>query len=188
MADDEARLIERAKKDANAFGELYERYVAQIYSYIYYRMGNHYDAEDLTSKTFFRALSHLGRYDDRGVPFGAWLYRIAHNLVANWHRDRGRRRILGLNESLVLGEGETAPERWAEAREDKRALLGVVGCLDPRRQQLLILKFVEELSNAKIGEIMGCTEGAIKSLYYRTLMELRDKFRQQGSMGEHVED
>jgi RNA polymerase sigma-70 factor (ECF subfamily) len=187
VADDETRLIERAKKDANAFGELYEKYVAQIYSYIYYRTGNHHDAEDLTSKTFFRALSHMGRYHDRGVPFGAWLYRIAHNLVANWHRDRGRRRIQGLNESLVLGETGSAPERWAQAREDKRALLRVVDCLDPRRQELLILKFVEGLSNAKIGEIMGCTEGAVKSLYYRTLMELREKLRQQESIAENIE-
>ena len=174
MVEDEAGLIERAKRDAAAFGELYEKYVDRIYNYIYYRTGSRPDAEDLTSKTFFRALSHLESYDNRGVPFGAWLYRIAHNLVANWHRDRGRRQLLHFNESLVLGDSDIGPERRAEDLEDRRDLLKAIGRLDSRRQELLILKFIEGFSNARIGEVMGCTEGAIKSLYHRTLLELRE--------------
>src|SRR5512138_1592934 len=97
---DDAQLAEWAKDDATAFGELYERYVKKIYNYVYYRTGNHHDAEDLTSRVFFRALGHIGNYTDRGVPFSAWLYRIAHNLIANWHRDRGRQRVLPLDDYM----------------------------------------------------------------------------------------
>ncbi len=80
----DAELVELAKHDKDAFGELYERYVRKIYNYIYYRTGSHHDAEDLAARVFFRAMAHIENYTERGVPFQAWLYRIAHNLVAEW--------------------------------------------------------------------------------------------------------
>jgi len=80
----EDRLIELAKGDAEAFGELYQRHVDRIYNYVFYRTGNVADAEDLTARTFHQALGSIHRYVDQGVPFAAWLYRIAHNLVANY--------------------------------------------------------------------------------------------------------
>jgi RNA polymerase sigma-70 factor (ECF subfamily) len=172
----DTELIERAKADRNAFGEIYERYAERIYRYIYYRVGNTSDAEDLTSRVFFRAMAHVESYEDRGVPFQAWLYRIAHNLVANHHRDKGRRKIIPLEE--YISGGFTAsidgPERATEEREEQERLMVAVRKLPEERQQLLWLKFVERLSNAEIGEMMGRTEGAIKSLYHRTLLALRD--------------
>src|SRR5258705_2919516 len=78
---DENSLVEHAKVDAAAFGELYQRYVARIYNYASYRTRNHHDAEDVTARVFQRALQHIPSYIDRGIPFSAWLYRIAHNLV-----------------------------------------------------------------------------------------------------------
>ena len=81
-------LAKASNGDKDAFGILYQRYVKRIYNYVYYRTGNQHDAEDITARVFFRAMRHIGNYTDRGVPFSAWLYRIAHNLVANWHRDR----------------------------------------------------------------------------------------------------
>lgn len=173
----DACLIERARTDPAAFGILYERYVDRIYSYVYYRTGNHADAEDLTAKTFYRAMQHIHHYQERGLPFSAWLYRIAHNLVANWHRDRAKRQMVSLDElhSLTVGEG---PERAAERRERTETLLQVIRSLPPERQELLILKFVEHLSNAEIGKIMGRSEGAIKSLYHRTLLSLRERYEQ----------
>ncbi|MBZ0307410.1 MAG: RNA polymerase subunit sigma-24, partial [Anaerolineae bacterium] len=72
---DDANLVVLAKTDKGAFGELYERYVSRIYNYIYYRTSNHYEAEDLTAKVFMRAMGHIRNYDERGVPFSAWLYR-----------------------------------------------------------------------------------------------------------------
>lgn len=173
-AVDDAQLVEWAKDDSVAFGELYTRYVKKIYNYVYYRTGNHQDAEDLTSRVFFRAMAHIENYTDRGVPFSAWLYRIAHNLVANWHRDRGRKRVIPLDDYLVSGLGSDAPEAVTESQEEEALLLQSIRDLPEDRQQLLILKFVERLSNAEIGEIMDRTEGAIKSLYHRTLLSLRD--------------
>jgi RNA polymerase sigma-70 factor (ECF subfamily) len=175
LADlEEAELIELAKAEPEAFGELYQRHVKRIYNYIFYRTGNHHDAEDLTSRVFHRALQHIDNYVDRGVPFSAWLYRIAHNLVANWHRDRRRRKIIPLDDFVLRGMRSEAPEVIAEDREERKQLLEAIRGLPADRQQLLILKFVEHLSNLEIGQIMGRSEGAIKSLYHRTLIALRD--------------
>jgi RNA polymerase sigma-70 factor (ECF subfamily) len=168
-------LARGAAKDPKAFGELYNRHVRRIYNYIYYRTGNHHDAEDLTARVFHRALRHVPNFQDKGVPFSAWLYRIAHNLVANWHRDRSRRPVLPLEDQVVIADVDDLPESEAIAEEERRMLLDAVRNLPPERQQVLILKFVERLSNAEIGEIMGRTEGAIKSLYHRTLNALREE-------------
>lgn len=174
---EERELVILAKTDRDAFGELYERYVTKIYNYIYYRTSNQHDAEDLTARVFFRAISHIENYVDKGVPFQAWLYRIAHNLVANWHRDRGRRRIIPLDEFVVSSLSSDAPDHHAEDSEERDRLMAAIKRLPQDRQQLLVLKFVEHLSNAEIGEIMDRTEGAIKSLYHRTLTTLRDDLK-----------
>jgi len=173
QAPDDLDLIRRAASDPEAFGELYIRYVRRIYSYIYYRTGDHQEAEDLTARVFQRAMHHIGRYRDQGVPFSAWLYRIAHNLVANWHRDRSRRQIVPLDERILASGTSSHPEVATVLREEQRQVLELVRTLPLDRQELLILKFVEQLSNAEIGHVMGKTEGAIKSLYHRTLSSLR---------------
>lgn len=172
---DELLLINRAKTDKEAFGQLYELYVDRIYSYVYYRVGNSADAEDLTARIFVRAMQHIPTYEDQGVPFSAWLYRIAHNLIANWHRDRSRRKIISLEDIAQWHVQEESPEFTAQLMEDKTALLKAIRRLPTDRQELLILKFVEHLSNAEIGDIMGRSEGAIKSLYHRTLLSLREE-------------
>lgn len=178
--ESDSALIAHAQEDPEAFGLLYERYVGRIYNYIYYRTGNHQDAEDLTARTFHRALKHLSRYVDRGAPFSAYLYRIAHNAVANWYRDRSRRQIISLDE-LVMGTlKREGPASLAEEREEQALLLRAVRQLPPERQQLLILKFVEHMRNAEIAQVMGRTEGAIKSLYHRTLVALREELDESG--------
>ncbi|MFN2127616.1 MAG: RNA polymerase sigma factor [Anaerolineales bacterium] len=161
--------------DRQAFGLLYERYVSKIYSYVYYRTGNRNDAEDLTERVFYRALRHIGNYDNRGLPFSAWLYRIAHNLVANWHRDNSRRKEIQLDESIISTNTQFHPENEMLFSEEQQILMDLVRSFPPERQQLLLLKYVEHLSNAEIGKIMGRTEGAIKSLYHRTLLILREE-------------
>jgi len=172
---DESALIAQARDDQEAFGQLYERYAQRIYQYIYYRTGSEADAEDLAAKTFMRAWQHIGAYDDRGVPFSAWLYRIAHNLVANWHRDRSRRKVISLEDLSRWQVNEDGPEASALWAEDRAALLNAIRRLPGDRQELLALKFVEHLSNAEIGAVMGRSEGAIKSLYHRTLLSLREE-------------
>ncbi len=172
---DEMALASAAQGDKQAFSVLYERYVSRIYNYIYYRTGNAYDAEDLTERVFYRAMGHIEVYQNRGVPFSAWLYRIAHNLVANWHRDNSRRQEVSLEEHLQLPQRGEHPETALIANQQTETLLKVIRKLPADRQQVLILKFVEHLSNAEIAVITGRSEGAVKSLYHRTLLALRDE-------------
>jgi RNA polymerase sigma-70 factor (ECF subfamily) len=170
--------VGRARRDADAFGELYERYVDRIYNYIFYRTGDVAEAEDLTARVFYRALGHIGEYQARGAPFAAWLYRIAHNLVANWYRDRSRHKNIRLDDIAGLAERGASPHQHAEHNEETQALLRAIRKLPAERQQLLILKFGNELSNDEIARVMGRTEGAIKSLYHRTLVMLRDALQE----------
>jgi RNA polymerase sigma-70 factor, ECF subfamily len=170
----EEQLVEQAKTDPEAFGQLYELYVDKIYTYIYYRLGNHHDAEDLTAKVFYRALNHIPHYNQKGVPFAAWLYRIAHNLVVNWRRDHQRRPVIALDDLTFSGDRQETPHRAVERANETEILLEAIQRLPRERQQLLLLKFVERMSNAEIGEIMGRSEGAIKSLYHRTLVSLKE--------------
>jgi RNA polymerase sigma-70 factor (ECF subfamily) len=172
--------VEQAKKDANAFGQLYQRYADRIYNYIFHRIGNEEDAKDLTAHTFYKALTHIGGYRDRGAPFAAWLYRIAHNIVVNWHRDNRRWSDLPLDGLTVHDHPEHVPHQAAERWDKERALADAMRRLHPDRQMLLVLKFSEGLSNQQIGQIMGRSEGAIKSLYHRTLVALREDLQDQG--------
>lgn len=176
----EEDILSRASQgDRDAFGQLYERYVERIFNYVYYRTGNVHDAEDLTARVFQRAMNHIKNYTDRGVPFSAWLYRIAHNLVANWHRDRSRKQEIPLDDLPMLPTKGDHPEKNLVRSQEQDSLLRMIRKLPGERQNLLILKFVENMSNAEIGAIMGRSEGAVKSLYHRTLLALRDQLEDQ---------
>jgi len=176
---DEVTLINLARIDPDAFGVLYERYVERIYNYVFFRVGNANDAEDLTSKVFFKALKSIGGYKHMGLPFSAWLYRIAHNLVANYHRDRLRSREISI-ENLVLPDTgkHPAPEQKMQQNQETDFLLRIINDLSPQKKELVLLKFVQNLTNQEIAYIFGKTEGAIKSLYHRTLLELRDRVKE----------
>lgn len=163
--------------DLDAFSELYRRNVGRIYNYVYYRTGSSFDAEDLTSKVFQRALIHIHTYEDKGIPFSAWLYRIAHNLVANWHRDNSRNKEVSIEDQQYLHHPDDHPEFTLVQNQDSDVLLKAIRKLPAERQQLVILKFVDRLSNAEIGEIMNKSEGAVKSLYHRTLISLRVRLK-----------
>jgi RNA polymerase sigma-70 factor (ECF subfamily) len=180
----ESALVARAKKDTQAFGELYERYVDRIYSYVYSRVQNAEDAEDLTARIFYRSLDRLDSYEDRGLPFGAWLFRIAHNLVANWRRDQGRRTFVPIDGMVFPAERRDEPEAAAERREGEEALWAAIERLPEERRRLLFHKFGDQLTNIEIGELMQKSEGAIKSLYFRTLAALRRDLSEQFEDGE----
>lgn len=172
---DEILISQAVAGDQDAFGQLYERYINKIYNYVYYRTGNIHEAEDLTARVFMRAYRHIENYTDRGLPFTAWLYRIAHNLVANWYRDNSRRVETTLDERLLMHRKSVHPENEYLLSEERAILMKIIQRLPADRQQLLILKFVEKMTNSEIGVIMGRTEGAIKSLYHRTLLVLREE-------------
>lgn len=172
---DESALVERAKAEPEAFGEIYRHYVKRIYNYHYRHTSNRVDAEDLTSRTFHKALRNLHRYHDRkGASFQSWLFCIAHNLVVNWYRDTSRHPEVSMTalEPLVTERGN--PSKTIERAEERAWLLSLVDGLPEDRKTLIILKFVEQMTNAEIGEVLEKTEGAVKALYYRTLSSLRE--------------
>jgi RNA polymerase sigma-70 factor (ECF subfamily) len=162
--------------NAEAFGVLYEKYLDQIYNYIYYRTSSGKEAEDICSRVFLRALNHIEKYEDRGYPFSAWLYRIAHNLVVNWYRDSQRSDEISLLDHYPPPSVDGSVEEKIEQKDEREELLKVIRDLPEDRKELLILKHVEGLTNSEIGQIMDRTEGAIKALYHRTLESLRDDY------------
>jgi RNA polymerase sigma-70 factor (ECF subfamily) len=178
--ENEAELVERARTDPEAFGQLYELYVDRVYSYTYHRVGNVQDAEDLTARTFYRALEKLDTYEDRGLPFSAWLFRIAHNLVANWHRDHSRRQVFSLDKFWWRSSDDARPEHAVEADAEREELWDAINRLPEERRNLLLYKLNTTLSNLEIGELMNKSESAIKSLYFRTLAALRKDLEARG--------
>ena len=173
--DDEQKLIAEAKRKPEAFGQLYKTYVDRIYHYHYRHTSNRADAEDLTSRTFYRALRSLDSYRSTGAPFQSWLYRIAHNLVVNWYRDHKAHLMVSIDTEvpLPLHSDELPPEAWVSTSERRQRLVEIIDALPEDRKTLVILKFVDHMTNAEIAEVMGRTEGAIKSLYHRTLVSLK---------------
>ncbi len=171
-AEDE-RLARLARTDRSAFSELYEAYAERVYRYLLSRTSSPSEAEELTSRTFLQALASLDRYRARGKGFSAWLMTIAHNLLVNWYRDRGRRPPTApLDEALEIPAATPGPESSLMASEVAQRVRGAIGELASDRQQLVTLKYVDGLSNAEIGRIMGRTEGAVKALHHRTLRQL----------------
>jgi RNA polymerase sigma-70 factor, ECF subfamily len=185
-SEEEQDLIALAKMDAEAFGDLYQRYVNRIYNYHYRHTSNRADAEDLTSRTFYRALRSLHSYRETGAPFQAWLFRIAHNLVVNWYRDHSSHPTvsmdgddyLSLRAQMMPADAAEGPEALMAAADMRVVLVRAVSRLPEERKTLIILKFVEEMTNVEIGEVLGRTEGAIKALYHRTLITLRTALRE----------
>ena len=167
----ESELIQRAiKGDAQAFGELYQQNLKPIYRYIFYKVGNPTEAEDLTEQTFLKAWEAIRRYREQGVPFAAWLYRLAHNLVIDYHRTRHE--ALPLDEILDAEDGQTGPEEIAAIRLDVQTVQQAIARLTPEQQQVVILRFVQGLSHREVAAIMGKNEGAIRGLQHRALEAL----------------
>ena len=152
----------------------------RIYSYIFHRIGNVQDAEDRTARTFYLALDKLDTNQNLGQPFSAWLFRIAHNLTANWHRDHRQGRFLSLDRLWSHGTEKDTPEVQVTQQEEQTALLEAIDRLPEERRNLLHYKFATSLSNLEIGELMNKSESAIKSLYFRTLAALRQDLEDRG--------
>lgn len=162
----------RADEARDAFSELYEAHAGRVYRYLLSRTSSISDAEELTSRTFTNAFASLGSYRGRG-KFESWLMTIAHNLLANWYRDRGRRpQAAPLDEALAVPSDAPGPESALEALEDTQRVRDAAAALAPDRQRLITLKYVDGLTNAEIGRILGRSEGAVKALHHRTLRQL----------------
>ena len=165
-------LIARARRgDAHAFGELYERYLSAIYRYVLYRIGDVADAEDLTEAVFLKAWEALDRYEVRDVPFSAWLYRIAHNVIVDRHRTH--RASVPLDGALPLRDETAGPEDQFDALENIEAVSRALSQLSPDYQQVLTLRFISGLSHAETGRVLKRSEEAVRVLQHRALSTLR---------------
>jgi RNA polymerase sigma-70 factor (ECF subfamily) len=171
-------ITDKARLDGD-FSELYRTHVRDVYSYAYYRTGNHHDAEDLTEQTFLQAYRHFERAqrESRGRPLRPWLIRIAHNLAANYYRDRSRRPQTQLEDAAVI----SAPHDTAsivEGREELQDVLEGVARLPDDRREALIMRFALDMDNREIARALGRSEGATKVLLHRAIKQLEERLQE----------
>jgi RNA polymerase sigma-70 factor (ECF subfamily) len=176
--DPATTTAEKARLDGD-FSELYRTHLRDVYSYSYYRTGNHHDAEDLTEQTFLQAYRHFDRAqrESHGRPLRPWLIRIAHNLAANYYRDRSRRPQTQLEDAAII----SAPHDTAdivEGREELQAVLEGVSKLPDDRREALIMRFALDMDNKEIARALGRSEGATKVLLHRAIKQLEERLQE----------
>jgi RNA polymerase sigma-70 factor (ECF subfamily) len=177
-------LADKQRLDRD-FTELYRAHLRDVYSYAYYRIGNHHDAEDITEQTFVQAYRHFERAqrESDGRPLRPWLIRIAHNLAANYYRDRSRRPQTNLDDAAIL----SAPldtERVVEQREEVKDVLEGVSKLPDDRREALIMRFALDMDNREIARAMGRSEGATKVLIHRAIRQLEQGLNEEDQADE----
>ncbi|MDX6727863.1 MAG: hypothetical protein QOK49_2668 [Baekduia sp.] len=166
--------MDKPQLDAE-FSELYRAHLKDVYSYAYYRVGNHHDAEDLTEQTFLQAYRHFDRAvaESDGRPMRPWLIRIAHNLAANLYRDRSRKPQTPIDDSETLRTMHTT-EDLVEGRDELARILTGVKQLPDDRREALIMRFALGMDNREIARAMGRTDGATKVLLHRAIKQLEE--------------
>ena len=163
----ESRLTDRARQgDKDAFGDLYEQYLDDIYRYIYYRVSNHHDAEDLTEQVFLKAWERLPQYRGQ-VPFRAWIYRIAHNAVIDHYRTR--KESAPLTDNLVLADEHSDVEQQFLFKEKATQLAEIITQLSPLHQHVLTLRFINGFSMKEVAQILDRNVGTVRVLQHRAL-------------------
>jgi RNA polymerase sigma-70 factor (ECF subfamily) len=178
MICNEAELVERASQhDQAAFADLYNTYVEKIYKYVYYKVGNTADAEDLCEQVFLKAWEAIGRFKWCGYPFSSWLYKLAHNLVVDHYRTK--RDPMPLNDLLYTPLEPADPENALHATVEAEEMSQALAQLTEEQRHVINLKFVEGYSNIEIAELMNKKEGAIRALQYRALRSLHGILRSE---------
>ena len=172
----------KARLDAE-FSDLYRAHLRDVYSYAFYRVGNHHDAEDLTEQTFLQAYRHFERAqrESDGRPLRPWLIRIAHNLAANLYRDRSRRPQSPLTDDSPLAAAHSTEDLVAGREELARVLEGLQELPDDRREAL-IMRFALGMDNREIARALGRSDGATKVLIHRAIRQLDGIVRATGSL------
>ena len=172
-------VTDKRRLDAD-FTELYRTHLRDVYSYSYYRVGNHHDAEDLTEQAFLQAYRHFARAqrESNGRPLRPWLIRIAHNLAANYYRDRSRRPQTQLEDAAVVSAPHST-EDLAEGRQELKDVLEGVATLPEDRREALIMRFALGMENREIARALGRSEGATKVLIHRAIRQLEQGLREE---------
>ena len=164
--------VRDAQRDPAAFAALYRRYLERVYGYCFYLLGDHHDAEDATERTFIAALGAIDRYRDEGASFRSWLFRIAHNQLANALRARSRQPTTRLDDVPEPVATVSDPELLTGLADDARRVRAAVATLSEDRRQVIVLRFVDGLSTREIGEVLGRSQGAVRVLQHRALRDL----------------
>jgi RNA polymerase sigma-70 factor (ECF subfamily) len=164
---------DKARLDRD-FSELYRAHLRDVYSYSYYRIGNHHDAEDLTEQTFLQAYRHFERAqaESDGRPLRPWLIRIAHNLAANLYRDRSRRPQTSIDDTTTELKSQHTTEDLVEGRDELSRILEQIKELPDERREALIMRFALGMDNREIARAMGKSDGATKVLLHRAIKQL----------------
>ncbi|HZW79942.1 MAG TPA: sigma-70 family RNA polymerase sigma factor [Candidatus Deferrimicrobiaceae bacterium] len=167
---DDRLLVEAAQKDPARFAELYENNFARVYAYVVRRVGDRAETEDLTSEVFHHALANLQKFEWRGIPFAAWLFRIAANLISDRWQRSNREQLMDEPEQI-----ESAPAKNQDSEEVERraTLFRLVDTLPPEQRRVVALRFVEQKSIKEVALEIRKTEGAVKQLQFRALTTLR---------------
>ena len=171
--DPDLEDVRAAQGDRHTFGALYRRYLDRVYGYCFYLLGDHHDAEDVTERTFLAALGAIDRFRDEGATFRAWLFRIAHNELANELRARSRQRTTPLD-AVVEPANDEDPAGLVGLAEESRRLRRALASLASDRRHVIVLRFVDGLSAREIGAVLGRSEGAVRVLQHRALRDLAD--------------
>ena len=169
----EKELVLKAGTSMDAFAELYEYYVDGIYGYVLRRVGNVSDAEDITARTFEKALGGIGDFKWKGASFCSWLVRIAANTVIDHYRREGKAKMVDLEEVLPQLEASDNPTRGIERQEERRLLLEAMRGLPEKYRVVIELKFIDEMDNQVVAETIGCTKGNLAVRLHRALKALR---------------
>ncbi|MBA7692191.1 ECF RNA polymerase sigma factor SigW [subsurface metagenome] len=168
----EESLVRRAQQhDQDAFAQLYEEYFDKIYRYIAFKIGNKTEAEDMTQQVFLNAIKSISSFRWRGIPFSAWLFRIAHNQVVDYLRKKAKHATTSLDEVLVSNGNN--PQLVAEQNLDIERLLLATKQLTQAQREVISLRFASELSIAQVAKVMAKSQGAIKALQHSAIVALR---------------
>ncbi len=172
---DEQSLVARAQQhEQDAFAQLYERYFDRIFRYIALKIGDRYEAEDMTQQVFLKALNSIGSFKWQDVPFSAWLYRIAHNQIVDHLRRSSRRPTAPFEEAVLHTEDpDGSPQVAVEAHFELEQLVAATKKLTPAQREVIALRFSSELPIAEVSRIMGKSEGAVKALQHSAVVALR---------------
>ena len=170
--DPDLPAVRAAQADRAAFATLYRRYLDRVYGYAFYQLGDHHDAEDVTERTFLAALRALPDFRDQGSTFRAWLFRIAHNTIANAHRSRARGRTEPLPDDFERAAPNADPAGQVALADELRDIRRVVAQMPDDRRQVILLRFVDDLTIGEIGEVLDRSPGAVRVLLHRSLRDL----------------
>jgi len=177
-------LVDRvvAVRDTDAFGELYDLFVDRVYRYLYFRTSSHLDAEDLTELVFLKAWQAIDRYRWQGWPSVSWLYRLAHNAYVDQVRSHKPTTSLDTDRKPFQLASHSASVEFSRAL-DADVIAAALAKLTVEQQQVIVMKFIDDLDNEQIARAMDKREGAIRALQMRALMSLRRVLEQQGESG-----